>query len=386
MTRRYNLLVIYDVSYPHTQGGGQLRIWNVLNRLDSSLFDITWLTYKTWHGDNQIELDGIKYVGLENFPGLYNKKGKRSKYEVFHFLYSIIFSKINFSKYDIIWSGQWPMSQILILSYLKFKNKKINIVIDLWEIWGSRWLGYSKTVGFIGLFFEKLTLSYILKKFKIIVISQQSKNYINRQFKSLDVTLINNGYDSDVLYQKNIVKEFDIIYFGRLVNHKNVDHIIRAVAYISKHKNLQLKVLIAGDGPEYFRLVNLAKNLDISELIKFKNSYHSNELCDLINKSKININPSDKDGGGSITVLEAQSCGVPVIIYKLENGVDPTLIDNGKCGVIVNKFNYVNLAEEIFDLLQNSELYCELSRNAIINSREYAWNKITENYLEVFKK
>ena len=83
------------MAYPFVKGGGQKRLWEVSTRLRKKGYEIDWICFKTWSGDEVLIKNGIKYIGLPGFKGLYNKNGKRRKLEPLEFIFQLFKSEIN---------------------------------------------------------------------------------------------------------------------------------------------------------------------------------------------------------------------------------------------------------------------------------------------------
>lgn len=114
MLDQKKILIIYDVSYPHINGGGQRRFWEVARRLLSQGFEIDWICFKTWPEESSvIENDGIRYIGLSGYKGLYQKNGRRRILEPIEFVVALARHKVDLKKYDVIWTGQWPLTHLI---------------------------------------------------------------------------------------------------------------------------------------------------------------------------------------------------------------------------------------------------------------------------------
>ena len=100
---------------------------------------------------------------------------------------------------------------------------------------------------------------------------------------------------------------------GRLKGLKNLDHLIQVVSLLKK-KGDSMTLQIIGDGPERKGLEALVKELDITENVVFHGEIESDiEAYSWMKTARIFVHPSTKEGGGSITVLEANASGLPVI-------------------------------------------------------------------------
>jgi glycogen(starch) synthase len=105
-----------------------------------------------------------------------------------------------------------------------------------------------------------------------------------------------------------------ILYLGRLAAMKGVDTFLRAAARVAPVFPDVLFV-VAGEGPEYPRLVDLAVHLGLGERVLFLGHVTEDERVVLLSSASIFVLPSVVEPFG-IAALEAMAAGVPVILSK----------------------------------------------------------------------
>jgi glycogen synthase len=105
-----------------------------------------------------------------------------------------------------------------------------------------------------------------------------------------------------------------VLYVGRLAVMKGVDTFLRAAARVVSVIPDALFV-IAGEGPEYPHLVELAATLGIGESVMFLGKVSDEEREVLLNGSSVFVLPSVVEPFG-IAALEAMAAGVPTIVSK----------------------------------------------------------------------
>lgn len=119
-------------------------------------------------------------------------------------------------------------------------------------------------------------------------------------------------------FQPQSHREDYYITVSRLVAHKRVDLIVEAFG------QLKLPLIVVGEGPEYWRLVQ--KATDNIRVIGYQSDA---AVANLLNKARAFVISSEEDFG--IAVVEAQAAGCPVIAYG-RGGVLETVID-GQTGI-----------------------------------------------------
>jgi glycogen synthase len=118
---------------------------------------------------------------------------------------------------------------------------------------------------------------------------------------------------SDRLERIDPTKRF-VLYVGRLAAMKGVDTFLKAAARIAPTFPDVLFV-IAGEGPEYARLIHLAARLGIGDRVMFLGKVSDEEREDLLSGASLFVLPSVVEPFG-IAALEAMAAGVPTIVSK----------------------------------------------------------------------
>jgi glycosyltransferase involved in cell wall biosynthesis len=130
--------------------------------------------------------------------------------------------------------------------------------------------------------------------------------------------LVYNSVDTDYFKPGiNSILKFDCIAVNRLVELKNVDQIIIAC------NNLNLSLLIVGDGPEMGNLTSLSRELNAKTF--FAGNASQAEIRNYLQSSSIYILNSTVDAT-AYSLLEARSCGL-ITIANIETGASEVITD-----------------------------------------------------------
>lgn len=105
-----------------------------------------------------------------------------------------------------------------------------------------------------------------------------------------------------------------VLYVGRLAAMKGVDTFLRAAARVVPSFSDVLFV-IAGEGPEYERLIRLGAALGIGDRVMFLGKVSEEEREVLLAGSSVFVLPSVVEPFG-IAALEAMAAGIPTIVSK----------------------------------------------------------------------
>lgn len=147
-----------------------------------------------------------------------------------------------------------------------------------------------------------------------------------------------------------------VVLVGRLVAKKGIDLLLQAVARLDRPN---LRVHIAGGGPERERLTGLAERLAVTDRVEFLGARPHRECLALIRGAALFVLPcrsttsGDRDGI-PVVLMEAMAAGRAVVAGEL-----PTireLVEHEANGLLVPPDNVEALADAIAKLLADPEL------------------------------
>jgi glycosyltransferase involved in cell wall biosynthesis len=171
-----------------------------------------------------------------------------------------------------------------------------------------------------------------------------------------------------------------VICVGRLIKEKNQACIIKAV------KDLDVILLIIGNGVEYENLVKLTNELGIKDKVRFETSIPHEKIQEYYAASTLFALPI-KYGGFAIPALEAAASGVPVILPKQEFDPDPDIIKD--FALLVDN-NPESFREAILKVISNENLRKKMINDGLVITKkissEIMEEKEKELYLKLLKK
>jgi len=116
------------------------------------------------------------------------------------------------------------------------------------------------------------------------------------------------------------------LYFGRLSAEKGVADLLHAMAI-----NREMRLIVAGDGPDRGRLERLAASLELTN-VEFVGHQSAGERDQLISRSMFTVLPSHAYETLGKTILESYAEGRAVI--ATDTGSRRELVDHGKTGLL----------------------------------------------------
>src|SRR5690606_34798851 len=147
-------------------------------------------------------------------------------------------------------------------------------------------------------------------------------------------------------------KEKIVVHVSNLRKVKRVEDVIKTFYLIQKEVNS--KLIIVGEGPEWENASLLLNDLGIAN--KVKNLGKVNDLYNVLCSSDLFLLPSEKESFG-LAALEAMAARVPVISSNA-GGIPEVNID-GKTGFVLPVGDVENMAKKGIELLQNEQMRSE---------------------------
>src|SRR3989338_2433701 len=340
-----------DAVYPYNKGGKEKRLFEISTRLAKKGHDVHIYTMEWWKGSKIIKENNVTLHAISHLYPLYTKNGKRSIKEALAFS-SYVFFGLWKEDFDILDVDHMPYFPIFPAGLIcKIKRKKM--VVTWHEYWGDYWFDYLGWRGIFGygvellssLFGKKIAISLLTKK-RILGKSQY----------------IPNGVNISLIQSVKPKRKFDVLFVGRLIKEKNVDLVISSV----KDK---FKLGIIGKGPEEERLMNLAQKY--SNIAFLGDVKDQKEVYSYMKGTKVFAFPSEREGFG-IVVLEALSCGTPVLVLNEKNNASRFLVDKE---LICTRENF---EDKLKKFVKNP---CSLN----FNREKYSWERTVKRIEEVYR-
>lgn len=217
----------------------------------------------------------------------------------------------------------------------------------------------------------------------ILTVSESSKNEIEKLGlgQTTSITVIKPGI-AEYFHKKNTYKKTSnpsFCYVGRLQAYKNVDILLKAFVAV-KEKYPTALLQIAGTGTEQKTLSELHTKLNLQDSVKLLGRISEAEKLKLLSESWAALQPSSLEGWG-ITVIEASSCGTPVIASNVPGLKDS--VQEGTNGMLVSPRKISEWSEAMLDIVSNTKKLATISKTAKIFAQKFTWENTTKQLLHV---
>ena len=172
-----------------------------------------------------------------------------------------------------------------------------------------------------------------------------------------------------------------LISVSRIGKEKNQEFLLKAFAEILKNKD-DVLFLMVGGGPFLEKLKKIAQNLKVSNRVIFTGRVPSKEVPSYYSASDIFVFASLTDTQG-IVILEALSCGLPVVALKDDAFSD--VVSDGKNGFLVKQDVPKMFAKKIISLLENPSLCKRFSADGVKTAGKFSDKNLAENLIKIYK-
>ena len=311
-------------------------------------------------------LNDYKKNRIQAYYILY-KKYKLHKKKLKDFLLTInpdIIISTNSSEKHFIRNIHIPSNPVIIREIHYNSNYRYIYAKSIWE----------KLLAVIG---QYLDYHFIQNIDRIIVLTHEDKerNWKNNpKVAVIPNPLIANPEDLRTNYNNKIA-----IAVGRLSFEKNFISLINAWNLVhQKHPNWILQIW--GKGPQEDELRHKINEYKLKDNILLMGT--SNEIHKKMSNASIFILSSICEGFGMV-LIEAMSCGLPVISYDCPCG-PKDIIRNNLNGILVTTNDEKMLASHIIELIEDMKTMSKIGHAAIERSHDFSMDKIIAEWMKLF--
>ena len=194
-----------------------------------------------------------------------------------------------------------------------------------------------------------------------------------------------NGIDRDYDFRRQYAMDNEkiILYLGRLVYEKGVQHLISAMPKILSNYH-DAKLIIAGKGGMLDELKAQANNMGLANKVYFTGYLSGKQVQKMYKCADVAVFPSTYEPFG-IVALEAMLAGVPTVVSDI-GGLNE-IVDHRVNGMKSYAGNPNSIADSVLSLLFDAGLASNCAKKAKQKVKEeYNWNKIAQDTHYIYEK
>jgi len=216
-----------------------------------------------------------------------------------------------------------------------------------------------------------------MRKSGILISPSKYSSRINKRFFRKQFICIKNGMNSDNAPKKKIkLGKNSILFIGEIRHSKGISFLVDAFKLV-REEVPSAKLHVFGKNSNE----NLLKKIISTDGIKYhgttKNVFPYLRGCDIF------AFPSYSESFG-LVLLEAQSCGKPVIAFNTT--AIPEVVKNNETGFLVEKKDINDFVEKTIFLLKNPDKSKKMGQAGKNFSKKFNWEKSAKEYLKVFEE
>lgn len=359
---------VYDLIYPYSKGGVEKRIRDLGYQLAARGHDVHIYGTKQWDGPDDMESDGLHLHGVRGSAPRHTKNGARSIAQAVIFACALA-RRLLHERFDII--DVQNMAPLACLATLATSKVTGSVPVVTWhEVWREYWNSYLGWIGYVGRLAEWMIARLAPNHLAVSRTTMRRVHSLRRAY----VGLVPNGVDCAKIKSASPSQLVsDVIYVGRLVDHKNVGFLIDAIASL-RFDGFVPDVLITGDGPARALLQQKAASMSLDNVTFLGSPDSELTVYSLLKSAQVFALPSRREGFG-LAALEAAAAGLPVVtVDHPQNGATELVIGRAM-GRASSPFP-AEFASHVRELLEDDELRSILSSNASTAAADFDWSII----------
>jgi phosphatidylinositol alpha-1,6-mannosyltransferase len=332
--------------------------------------------------ENQNYELSVRLPKLADTTLLVNRQGK--KFLPFFFPFVLVKTFFTAGRYDAVLLGDGVLA--LVGFFIKIFHPKVRVASVIHGLDVTYCLSLYQTL-WVKLFLPSLDV--------LLAVSEETKNVaVQHGLTEEKIQVIPNGVDQEFLPEKFTRAKLDVflgfetedtivlLTHGRLAKRKGVAWFIENVL---TELPTNTHYVVSGSGPEQTILEELVSRLSLTHRVHLLGRVSDEDKLLLLHTADIFIQPNikvpgDMEGFG-IAVIEATSCGRPVVASKLEGLIDA--LAAGKNGILVEHGNPKAWVQALLPLIRSKEARTSLGNQArLYTEKNFTWDTITKRYLD----
>jgi len=365
------ICMVISTSFPPEEGIGY-HVYNLSKKLIERGHEITVITRGSLKTETNF-IDSIRVIRASFIP-----------FYPFHvsihgFFANRLFKSIE-KEFDVV-HIHTPLSPVLKTSLPIISTIHTSIIEDAHhiEVVDLKSLGIKILTRFV----SYPLVSKLIENSKIITTVSSSVAYELKKYYGLDnVIVAGNGVDEKTFIPaKEKSKENYILYVGRLSYRKGLFDLLESAKQICQ--NYDVKFVLAGKGELKGKLKEKIKEKKLQDKVVFLGQVGGEKLIQLYQNTMIFVLPSHYEGL-PLVLLEAMSCGLPVVVTNVSGCVE--VVKHEYNGLLVSPKSPEKMAGAIAMLLEDEELRKKLGKNARKTIEEkYTWDSVTDRVEKCYK-
>jgi glycosyltransferase involved in cell wall biosynthesis len=212
---------------------------------------------------------------------------------------------------------------------------------------------FPRPLALFGQFLEGWVMPRVYRNVRTVAVSDSTRSeMLERLHWQGEIGILANGSVDVAQGLDPLAKDNDrIVALGRLVPHKRVDLVIRAIGRLAAERP-GLRLDIVGRGPEEGRLRALVAELGLQDRVTMHGFLPEGDKVNLLRQAGLAVCASDVEGWGQV-VIDAAAYGVPTVARDVP-GLRDSIRDGSTGWLIPDRGDLAAVLDDLTDQVRRS--------------------------------
>ena len=335
------IAIAYDSCAPFTVGGAETHYRGLSEELASRGHEVTYITSRYWHGDRELQRDGVRLLAVTR--GFGSSTGNRTIIPALRYAARLFGHLLRRGgTFDVVEVAALPPTAAIAAWLGLLPHRRTLMLTDWHEVWRrGTWTEELGAAGNLGWLAELIAR----RLGRPVAFSQLHASRLPHGATRVP-EFISVGPEGEG--PAGGQREPVMLSVGRLVPNKRFDLVPPTLARLREiEPDRGWRAVIVGSGTERERIEREAAAHGDPSLVEFRSGLSARELSDLFSASSVLLHPSRREGFG-IVLLEASAHGLPAVACNAPDNAGVELISEGENGVVARSADPDELARAVF--------------------------------------
>ena len=346
-----------------TAGGAEVYAWNAARGLVEEGAQVDFYTSREPGQPAASMVDGVRILRQGGFYGVYFKTAARLW--------------LRRARYDLVIDAENGIPFFAPL-YLR----RTPVVLLLHHVHQDQFGVHMGRLGsWLGRALEGAVMPRVYARSEAIAVSRSTRGSMRERLGWRGpIDIIENGSPVPRAHRRqDPAGELRVCALGRLVAHKRVDDVIRAVAALHDD-GMAVHLDVVGRGQDEPALIELVRELGAEDYVRLHGFLDEQRKIEVLSQSDVHVCWSDGEGWGQV-VLEAAAVGVPTVAREV-TGLRDAIVDGDTGWLVGSRDGLADTLAIVARKLTDPDFRQLVADPCRERAARHSWPKMRENVVE----